>query len=286
MRKIFVLGMAVITIAFASCEKMVNESDLTDEAKKRITFNVKGNFKPLQTRVGATQISSSAMTDVWVFDYVDGKLVQQVHQGDKTASNFGSPTLSLSLGNHELYFVCSAGGSPILNVEAHKISWDIPRDTFWKKLTKKITSRTAEKSSLMLDRIATRLSVNIEDALPSHIAKVEIDPTKWYYGLDYLTGNGTEEKNSTLTITIPVEYIGCTNTNVHIFGLSQATEFVTNATITAKDASGATITTQTINNAPMQRNRSTDYTGTMFTSDQSTELSLNTDWDTPWMGTW
>lgn len=293
MKKTF-LCMMVIAIVCASCEKsMLHEDESGNTGKKKsITFKMKGGFGTPQRRANgsgqrlSTQVKGSAMTDVWVLDYVNGELKQKVHQGDNTASDFGSPTLSLSMGNHELYFVCSMGGTPTLNVDEHKITWGIPRDTFWKKITKNIKTNTAGNMTITLDRVATRLSANIEDALPVGLAKVEITPTKWYYGLNYFTGNGTDMKSDVFTINVPTSYAGRTNTRVYIFGLAQDEEFATNATITAKEDNGNVLATQTITGAPMQKNRSTDYTGTLFLSDNSLGLSINDEWNTAWNGTW
>lgn len=285
MKKTFLWVMAFV-IMLTSCEKVVLDKDELTGKGKSITFKVKGGFDTPLSRAGTTQVKGSTMTDVWVFDYVDGELRQQVHQSDNSASDFGSPTLSLSMGSHELYFVCSMGGTPTLNTGNHKITWGIPRDTFWKKITKNVTTNTAGSTTVTLDRVATRLSANIEDALPVGLARVEIAPSKWYYGLDYFTGNGTDEKSEVLSISIPSDYAGRTNTRVYVFGLAQASEFTTNATITAKDNNGNVIVAQSITGAPMQKNRSTDYTGTLFLSDNSLGMILNDEWNTAWNGRW
>lgn len=291
MKKTFLATMA-IAIACASCEKASfdDEGNGDNGKRKSITFKVKGSFETPQSRGSgqnlASLVNGSDMTDVWVLDYVDGVLKQKVHQGDNRAGDFGSPTLSLSIGLHELYFVCSKGGAPVLDTENHKITWGIPRDTFWKKLTKNVTANTASTATITLDRSATRLSVNIEDALPAGLSKMEITPSKWYYGLDYMTGNGTDEKSDVFTINVPGSYTGRTNTKFYIFGLAQAEEFITNATIIAKDGNGSVIATQTITGAPMQKNRSTDYTGTLFISENSLGMMLNEEWNTAWNGTW
>jgi hypothetical protein len=42
------------------------------------------------------------MTDLWLFDYVDGTLVQTVHQVS-TDADFGTPAPTLAYGEHRIY---------------------------------------------------------------------------------------------------------------------------------------------------------------------------------------
>ena len=275
------------TVLLVGCEKLempeTQQEEQVSEKTRDVTFKVKGDFESM-TR--ATAVNGSSMTDVLVLDYVGGELVQQVHQGDNTAADFGSPTLSLAMGSHELYFVCSMGSGAVVNTEAHKVTWSIPRDTFWKKVTKSVTANTGGSATVTLDRVSTRLTVNIEDAIPVGTAKLEIQPSTWYYGVDYLTGNGTDTKSDAFTITIPSSYAGRTNTQVGIYGMALATEFTTNVTLTVKDDDNNVLATETITGAPMQKNRSTDYTGTLFLSENVYGMSVNDEWGTAYNGSW
>lgn len=154
--KVWMLVLAA-GMVLTGCEK-VDLSELEELNKKSVKFTVKGGFTQQMTR--ATAASESQMTDLWVLDYMDGALVQQVHQAS-TEANFGSPTLSLKMGQHELYFVASMGGTPVVSTEGHSITWAIPRDTFWKKLSKNVTANTGATATVTLERVATRLRVNI-----------------------------------------------------------------------------------------------------------------------------
>lgn len=287
MRRMIIALALAVGATFAGCEhlEIPSENGNADvKETKNITFAVRGGFSQTFTRA-TTAVGETSMTDLWVLDYVDGELVQQVKQAS-TDEDFGSPTLSLTLGSHEIYFVASAGGSPVLNTDGHKITWGVPRDTFWKKLSLGVSASTGGNQSVTLERVATRLSVNIEDALPAELAKIEIQPQTWYYGVDYLTGGGTDAKSEAFTINIPASYAGRTNTMVAVFGMSMADEFTTDVTIRAKDGDGGTITSEVIDDAPMQRNRSTDYTGTLFLSENVYGVSVDDTWGTAYQGTW
>lgn len=281
MKKNFLWVAALATLALMGCERL----DFRDQKETvDVTFRVEGDFSA-QKLTRATGVRETTMTDLWVFDYVEGELVQTIHQ-ESVDEDFGVPTLPLSMGSHDLYFVCSAGGTPTLNTDAHKLTWAVPRDTFWKKLTKNISSNTEGTATVTLDRITTRLTVNIEDAIPTGMAKLEIQPSTWYYGLDYLTGNGTDTRSQAFTITIPASYAGRTNTKVGIYGMALASEFTTNVTLTAKDGDDNLMATETITAAPMQKNRSTDYTGTLFLSQNGYTVNINDEWEQAYEASW
>ena len=59
----------------------------------------------------------------------------------------------------------------------------------------------------------------------------------------------------------------------------------TNVTLAASNGT-STISSVAINNVPIQRNRSTEYSGNLFTNNGSSTLTLNDTWDDPINGTW
>ena len=95
MKKIFIV--AAMFAALTSCEK-VDVSDLVggdgDDATseigggvaktKKFTFTMKGDFSDQWKAVTRGYLSADGkdLTDVWVLDYMNGELVQQVHQTD------------------------------------------------------------------------------------------------------------------------------------------------------------------------------------------------------------
>jgi hypothetical protein len=126
MRKLIPMALAVCLVT--ACEKpMVSDDDimkdddglvLADQRNtKKFTFTLKGDFSEEWKSVtrGYLQADGKDMTDLWVLDYIDGTLVQQVHQSDNTAENFGKPQMTLSYGSHHIYFVASRGVDPVLN---------------------------------------------------------------------------------------------------------------------------------------------------------------------------
>ena len=114
-----------VGLTLTACEKEIMSEKPDGEASgvvaadavktKNFTFTLKGDFsdewKPV-TR-GYLAADGKDMTDVWVLDYMDGQLVQQVHQSDHTDDDFGKPVVQLAYGEHHVYFVASRGAEPV-----------------------------------------------------------------------------------------------------------------------------------------------------------------------------
>ena len=280
-------GLMAMAIAMMTtgCTQEADEFGTDEQGEVVTTFAVGGDFElpafKAMTR-GELTADGKAMTDLWVLDYKDGSLVQQLHQTSDD-EDFGSPTLALSLGQHHIYFVCSRGTTPALSTDAHSITWATTSDTFYKDYSANVTSGSTANRSVTLDRVATKLGITIADAIPAGTASVEITPATWYYGIDYLTGAQT---SGTRTINIPESRIGKTGTNLNIFGLSGATEWTTDVTVTARDGEDNILGTATISGAPFKANRATTYSGSLFSAGGGFAMTLTDSWDDDYLGSW
>lgn len=285
-------------VSLAACEKVeVVDGPKPEEWEevdykyaKKFTFTVKGDFGAAtfnapKTR-GYLQADGQSMTDLWVFDYMDGLLVQSVHQtaDDET---WGKPTMALAYGSHHVYFVASRGEGATLDAEGHTITWTGPRDTFWKDYEVEVVSTSNGNRAVTLDRVATKLRVVVADEVPTGCAAVVITPARWYYGWDYVNGVAVAAQQTERRVTVPESYVGTTGQlAVSIFGLSGADEWVTNVSIQAQDSEGGVLGSATITGAPFKANRSTEYSGNLFGSAGGLDVSVNGDWESPKTGTW
>lgn len=232
------------------------------------------------------QAEGKDMTDLWVFDYVDGECVQQLHQV-ATDADFGKPQMSLAYGAHHIYFVASRGEGASVDADGHAITWSSVRDTFWQDYEVTVVSTSNGNRAVTLDRVATRLKITPTDAIPSTCASIEVTPERWYYGIDYISGQPVAAQQKAVAVQVPSSYIGTTGqVNVSVFGISGQSEWVTNVGVVAKDGAGAVIGNAQINGAPFRANRSTEYSGTLFGSGGLVDVSLSSDWDAPKTGTW
>lgn len=288
------LLLAVLLVA--ACQSPMIEDDnqgnneepstQTTVKTKKFRFTIKGDFgSPTFTR-GYLAADGKDMTDLWLFDYVDGVMVQSVHQ---TASDedWGEPALSLTYGAHHIYFVASRGDSPVLDEDSKTITWNTPRDTFWKDYEVSVVSTSNGNRAVTLDRVATKLRISVNDEVPLTCSTVTVMPDRWYYGMNYVTGAAAAARTQAFNVSVPESYRGTTGMlAVNIYGLSGADEWTADVSIAATDGSGTVLGSATIEDAPFKRNRATEYSGNLFGSTGAMNVSVNAEWAESVTGAW
>ena len=288
-----------VGLTLTACEKEIMSEKPDGEASgmvaadavktKKFTFTLKGDFSDEWKSVtrGYLAAEGKDLTDVWMLDYMDGQMVQQMHQSDNTAEDFGKPVMQLAYGSHHVYFVASRGTAPTLNVGEHSIVWERPSDTFYKDYEVNVVATSNGNRAVTLERVVTKLRLTFTDAIPENATTINITPATWYKGLDYITGEPCAVAESqTTTINIPSTSIGQTGVSASMFSVSAATEWTTDVTISSKTAADAVLGTATLSAVPLKANRVSDYSGPLFSAGGSMLLSLNGEWITPYEGTW
>ena len=293
MKRLYIAALAVAAICTA-CEHPDYSEIIDDETgevlpTKKFTFTLKGDFsdewKPV-TR-GYLAADGKDLTDVWVLDYMGGELVQQIHQSDNTAEDFGKPVMQLAYGSHHVYFVASRGQSPVLDTDNKTITFGKVLDTFYKDYEVTVVSTSNGNRAVTLDRCVTKLKLVFSDAIPTDAATFNITPATWYYGINYQTGApAAAASDQTISLNIPAASIGVTNESVNVFGFSTASEWTTDVSLNAKTAGNDVLGSATLTAVPFKANRVSEYTGPLFGSAGTMTLSLGTTWDDSYEGTW
>lgn len=294
MRKFVFFMLAAMLLT--SCEKsLVNDDEVEKNPSvsttdgKRFTFTVKGDFSEEWKSVtrGYLQADGKDMTDLWVLDYMGDVLVQQIHQSDNTAEDFGRPSMTLAYGSHHVYLVASRGVSPTLSTTNGTITWTNVRDTFWKDYAVEVVSTSNGNRAVTLDRIVTKLTLKFTDAVSANASTINFTPSSWYYTLNYKTGEPTTATASqTISTSVPGSYIGNTDVLISYFSLSPSTDWATDVNVNSKDGDNNIIGQGDMANVPLKRNRVTEYSGPLFSSGGTVTTSLNTDWITTYEGEW
>lgn len=295
MKKLFLMALAVATIT--ACTKnddpetgrlFIRLNGDTIQTHATITFACHVfELQPFCTRA-ELKADGKAMTDLWVLDYPSGQSTPsiQLHQ-TSSDEDFGTPTLNLSVGSHHVYFIASRGSGATLSTENRTITFTRVLDTFYKDCEINVTATSNGSRSVTLERIVTKLTTVITDVIPEGAATFNLMPEAWHYGIDYTTGLPISATASrTITINIPSSEIGVTNEHLSIFGFSTEDEWTTNVTLNCKKADGTILGTAVLSNVPLKRNRITEYTGPLFSSNGQTTVDLTTDWEDTHTGTW
>ena len=292
MKKVFLV--LALALGLSSCEKPVISEDgsesveMTTNNSRKFTWKVKGDFSTVpETRAAGLIADGKEMTDLWTFDYMDGELVQQLHQSSSDA-DWGSPSLRLLYGSHHVYFVASRGNDAVADIDKTVLVWGTTRDTFWKDYAVDVISTSNGSRVVTLDRVATRLKVTIMDEVPENCAKMALTATKWFNGIDYTTGKAIEAPAAyTSSVAVPAAYVGTSGKmSITMYGLSDADEWTTALSIDALDASDKIIGHAEVEAAPFERNRSTEYSGSLFTTSGGWGTALNDEWSTAYTSEW
>jgi hypothetical protein len=251
--------------------------------KKEITFTF-GDAMAMQPMTRAT-LTELNLTDLWVFDYVDGQLVTDCHQLS-TDDNFGSPALSMEYGSHTLYFVASRGANPTVSTEDKTITWLTVRDTFGATLQMTVEPSTGGTQTVSLNRVVGKLKISVTDIVPDGAAKFVVTPSTWYYGLRYDTGEAVSSQNTPISVNIPNSYIGTTDLVMNVFTISGATTWNTNVTATLKASDNSTLGSVTIADVPIKRNHITSYSGGILSTGRRMTVSSDDEWEEDDEVTW
>lgn len=286
-----ILFLAVAMMSLTACENVDVPQAEGTQVKKDVTFVMGGDFDSPTFRKArprtATPVEGSDMQEIWVVDHVDGAFVQLVHQA-KDDADFGRPTLPLAYGTHTLYFIASRGTGGVIDTDAHTVTWDGVKDTFCKAMEVEVSASSPAVRNVTLDRVVTKVKINIKDEVPEGIAGVNLTPGLVYKGFDYVGDEPVcETENAEYVITVPESYVGTKNLlSVSIFSFSGADEWTTDLQVLAKDTDGNSIGGVSIESVPLLRNRATEYTGKLFVTDGTASLTLNDEWLPSYSDTW
>ena len=247
-----------------------------------VTFAFGGDvsIRPM-TRASLTELN---LTDVWVFDYVGGQLQATTHQTASDA-DFGAPTITAEYGDHTFYFVASRGDNP--TSDGTTITWAKPSDTFWSSLTITVAPSTSASQSVTLHRVAARLRVTITDKIPTGLATLSVTPSHWYYGLNILNGEATDDRQTARTVSVPSSYIGTTGQLIaSFFTISPSTAWTTDVSLQALKADNTPMASISVADVAMQRNHITVYSGTLFGAGRAISIDADDSWGDDIQGSW
>lgn len=270
---------AATALALAACENAVTDDSSAKEKvpTKQFTFHVKGNFEINYTEMSrATRLengNTSGLTDLWVMDYMDGALVQKVHQSS-TAADFGTVPLTLAYGQHNIIFVASKGTTPTLSGDAvgstaATLAWAKVMDTFTLSYPLEVTSSSNGNRAPELQRAIGGVTVHMKDAVPANAATVDV---QWDHSktLSLPSLSPATPQSGTTTLAFPADYIGHADMEFKVYTLAPDLGITTTVQLTFKDADGNTISTRTIPNVEIRKNRITKLSGKCFTASTST----------------
>lgn len=221
------------------------------------------------------------ITDLWIFDYMDDELKQTIHKTE----DFDAAALSLDYGEHALCFIASRGSEP--TVTAPTISWVKPSDTFWATISMNIQPASSASQSVTLHRVATRLRISITDEITAQMARLEVEPATWYYGINIRTGDGTDARQQMRSVAIPSSYVGTIGqVSALFFGLSPSTDWQTDIDVKMIGTDESVLGHVTLPSARFAQNLTSIYSGGIVGAGKSVTITADDTWSDDNVQTW
>lgn len=269
--KLFIATL-LATVLASSCTDD-NSSLLTSDSSliKAITLNTRTLSVDKEDMTRAS-LSDESQTDLWVYDGT----TLLTHQ-TSTDTDFGSPTLNLTYGTHNLRVVSTRTANATISADGI-LSGDMPRQTFAETLTIDVTPSTAATQTITLQRQTYQLTIKADDAWPATYGNLAVTIAPDYTTYNVLTGAGIAATSPyTRTVTLPATFAGAKGANVSFHGFTpSADEYLTTITITLYNADNTTILQQhTVADVPLQRNYKTTLHGNLFAKEPKLTVSLD-----------
>jgi predicted outer membrane repeat protein len=138
---------------------------------------------------------------------------------------------------------------------------------------------TSATQSVTLKRVATRLRIGITDEITAQMARLEVEPATWYYGIDVQTGEGTDSRRQVRSVTIPASYIGTQGQlTASFFGLSPASDWQTDIDVRLIGSSDALLGEVLLPSVSFRQNRATTYGGGILGRTLPMSVSVDDTW--------
>ena len=282
----FTMKRIMMALSAALLLTACGEREMTEELTVRMTPTDSTKSKTITFTFGdrsdtRATLAELNITDLWLFDYMGDNLQQTIHKTD----DFGSVSLSLDYGEHTLCFVASRGSEP--TVTAPTISWVKPSDTFWAALTMNVQPASSASQSVTLHRVATRLRIAITDEITSQMARLEVEPATWYYGMNIRTGEGTDARQQMRSVAIPSSYVGTTGqVSALFFGLSPSTDWQTDIDVKMIGTDESVLGHVTLPSARFAQNLTSIYSGGIIGAGKSVTITADDTWSDDNIQTW
>lgn len=286
MKKLFIIA-ALMVVAFSSCTRYDLDDIPADEPSvpipnaKKFTFTVKGDFMNPEFRDGASRANNDymvadgvEMTDLWVVDVVGGEIKQELHQTNADA-DWGMPTMNLAIGTHHIYFLASRGTAPVY--QDGRVKWAKPLDTFYLDYNVVVVKTSNGNRSVTLDRVASKMTLYVEDDIPTGTTSMIFSPSVWYNGFDMLSGSPILAEDYSVNFSIPQTWWERSGANFSVWSLSSVDEWQTDVKVSSMSGSKVDAAV-VIKDVPLKANRTTIYRGNLYSDNVANGVNLNANW--------
>jgi len=219
----------------------------------------------------AVDAYSSPIHHFLVVDVVDNKIqtVYERHHSEEQQVLNDPVSMDLSYGVHDLYFLCSENQWSNFNPQTLRLTWDnsteILKDVFAKHLRLKVDANTDSYQTLKMDRCVAYVRVIVNDVLPDNLSTLHLQLNGGCWEYDLVNKTGGVSSQVSRAVSIPVAYDRSSGVSTGIFTfLPEGHKSLESFDVVAWDASGNTLAAKQFTDVPLQVNRYTKFSCTLF----------------------
>ena len=299
------LLLAAGTSVTSSCSNDTIEADnTTQEATQRAHVRLLCNVPTVTPPRKAQDLTRAAMTangksitDLYILDYdkITGALLQVLHQ-TSTATDFAEPDLTLDYGEHILRLIATRSDTPQLTADdgtawiitpntMTAITGEAPTlmtanktsDTFAAEVDVTVRTGAAQSVSVTLERNVARLVINSTDDFPTDCATLDL--TMDEYKAIRLKDLYVIDPQKNHRISDISNLAGQQGTTITYYLLCPTDGYSTDITITPTRTTGNPYPTITLTDVPLERNKTTTITGSIYGHQQGMMIGVNDEWN-------
>lgn len=282
MKRFILLTLAILSVVFLSCSK--ERTDSYNNAKVHIAVN---DFTILQddfpSAKGAQSTASYTNVKAMTLAFYDDNDVlfydtTQLRADASTYDVFGEFDLTLPIGNYTMVVLGYASEQPITLIS--KTDWaftsDKVRETFAGSQNVNILNTEDVVIAATLNRVVAKMDVISSDGRPANVASVRMTFSGGAKGINPITGLATSDTGWVNTISLS-SAVGATTKTLSMLFLATDQQSM-NVTIDALDSDGTSVSHKVVNNVPLQRNKVTQLTGSLYSASETSSFSVETSW--------
>ena len=277
--------------AMTSCSK---HEDVSDCSKQRVCVEL-NQFKYLSNPLTKADAATGTVSQIAfkAFDADGAEVYAATQTADDT--DFGTLNFELAPGAYTFVAVGNKLGSnapqgamvSISSVNQATLPEALPTDVF--SLTEAVTiePRTPFTTSMTLPRVMSQFRLVMTDILPANVATFElianpdVAAADAFASFDPADGSLLTERRWTKSANVSAS-AGRQSISFSLNMLLGSDQEEADITVNAYDAAGSLVTTLTLQDVPMKRNRVTVATGALFNAGSSQTLSFLADWSDPY----
>jgi len=247
-------------------------NDVVEEEKySTIDFCIEG-LSVTQTR--SNSILQSDVDDLYVTDWNGVEYCQSKSFG---YDDFDNVSITLSHGQHEVYFVASNSIDTEYSTEESTATQSEVKDTFFGNISLDVSSSTSPIQYVTLERCTYYVQFVAQDDIPSSVSSATITISNHYNSVSWIDGyaRGNDESYSK---TFQIDHsIGATCWGVYGFAKDE-TDYIT-ARIDFYDDNGTLISFAEKDEVPVSRKCITNIRGNLFSKNTGLSIMIDSSWE-------